>query len=139
MIRQIIGAAIGSKLAKQTPAVGGAAGAAIGSVVPFVISRLSIPTMIAVGAGGYFAKRFWDKKQAEDNEVQLAGTSVKGTGFDDADAKSVGGKSIGTARKTGASKSSSSKAVSGKSNSMKTPKTSTGTVIDPPPGGAAPV
>lgn len=65
MLQKIIGAAIGAKLAKNSPAVGGATGAALGAAVPFVLSRLSLPAMVALGVGGYFAKRWYDKETAE--------------------------------------------------------------------------
>ena len=74
MIKQIIGAALGSKIAKQTPAIGGATGAALGTAVPFILSRLSIPALVVVGTGGYFAKKFYDKKQAEKTAEEIAGT-----------------------------------------------------------------
>ncbi|MBA4044941.1 MAG: hypothetical protein C0471_11050 [Erythrobacter sp.] len=60
MIRKIIGAAIGAKLAKGHPALGGATGVALATAVPFVISRVSLPAMIALGVGGYVAKRYLD-------------------------------------------------------------------------------
>lgn len=72
MLKKIIGAAIGAKLAKNSPAVGGAAGAAMGAAVPFVLSRLSVPGMIALAAGGYVAKRYMDRK-----EPQTYPTSIK--------------------------------------------------------------
>jgi len=50
MLKRIIGAAIGAKLAKNSPAVGGATGAALGAAVPWVLGRLSIPAMIALAA-----------------------------------------------------------------------------------------
>ncbi|WP_017663877.1 hypothetical protein [Porphyrobacter sp. AAP82] len=58
MLKKIIGAAIGAKLAKNSPAVGGAAGAALGAAVPFVLSRISLPTMVVLGVGGYLARRW---------------------------------------------------------------------------------
>lgn len=63
MIRKIIGGAIGAKLAKGHPALGGASGVAIATAVPFVLSRLSLPTMVALGVGGYVAKRYLDKRE----------------------------------------------------------------------------
>jgi hypothetical protein len=63
MLKRIIGAAIGAKLAKNSPAVGGATGAALGAAVPWVLGRLSIPGMIALAAGGYVAKRYLDRPQ----------------------------------------------------------------------------
>lgn len=63
MFKKIIGAAVGAKLAKNSPAVGGATGAALGAAVPWVLGRLSIPGMIAIAAGGYAAKRYLDRPQ----------------------------------------------------------------------------
>ncbi|MFO6447930.1 hypothetical protein ACLBKU_12370 [Erythrobacter sp. NE805] len=63
MLKRIIGAAIGAKLAKNSPAVGGATGAALGAAVPWVIGRLSLPGMIALAAGGYVAKRYMDRRE----------------------------------------------------------------------------
>ncbi len=83
MLRQIIGAAIGSKFAKQTPAIGGATGAALGAAVPFVLSRMSLPAMVVMGAGGYFAKRMFDRKKAEDATDQaqrVSGVALKTPG-----------------------------------------------------------
>ncbi len=63
MLKRIIGAAIGAKLAKNSPAVGGATGAALGAAVPWVIGRLSLPGMIALGIGGYAAKRYMERRE----------------------------------------------------------------------------
>lgn len=62
MFRRIIGGAIGAKLAKGHPALGGATGVALATAVPFVISRVSLPAMVALGVGGYFAKRYLEKR-----------------------------------------------------------------------------
>ncbi len=62
MLKKIIGAAIGAKLAKNSPAVGGATGAVLGAAVPWVLGRMSLPGMIAIAAGGYVAKRYMDKR-----------------------------------------------------------------------------
>jgi hypothetical protein len=62
MIRRMIGAAIGARVAKTHPALGGAAGAMLASAVPFVISRVSLPAMVVLGVGGYVAKRYMDAK-----------------------------------------------------------------------------
>jgi hypothetical protein len=71
MLKRIIGAAIGAKLAKNSPAVGGATGAALGAAVPWVIGRLSLPGMIALAAGGYVAKRYMDRRGDGDGMRQL--------------------------------------------------------------------
>ena len=79
MIGKIIGAFVGDRLAKQSNAVGGASGAALGVVASTVLRRVSLPAMVALGVGGYAAKKFFDKKQAEDaaaTEAQPPKTST---------------------------------------------------------------
>lgn len=65
MIGKIIGAFVGDRLASKTSSIGGASGAALGVVATSVLSRLSLPAMLVLGAGGYAAKRFLDKKDGE--------------------------------------------------------------------------
>ena len=72
MFRQIIGAAVGSRIAAQAPAVGGATGVAIATAIPFVLSRMSIPAMLVIGAGGYVAKRYFEKNMDENGEQSAA-------------------------------------------------------------------
>ncbi len=62
MLGKIIGAALGGKIAQQTKSVGGTTGAMLGAAAPFVLSRISLPAMLAIGAGGYLAKKYLDKK-----------------------------------------------------------------------------
>lgn len=68
MIKNIIGAIVGAKLAGKSPKADSAAGATTGalaaSAIPFIVSRMSVPSMLAIGAGGYLLKRRHDKKQA---------------------------------------------------------------------------
>lgn len=71
MIKNLIGAAIGSSLVKSSPVTGGFAGAAIATAVPSVIARFSFPTMVAVGVGGYFLKRHLDKRNDTRNEKNV--------------------------------------------------------------------
>jgi len=71
MLKRIIGAAIGAKLAKNSPAVGGATGAALGAAVPWVLGRLSLPGMIALAAGGYAAKRYMERREGSDGLRKL--------------------------------------------------------------------
>ena len=61
MIGKVITAMVGSKLAEKTPKLSGPAGAALGFAVPIVLRRLSLPAMIALGAGGYAYKKFTEK------------------------------------------------------------------------------
>lgn len=64
MIRKLIGAAIGASVAKRHPAAGGVTGVVLASAVPFVLRRLSLPGMIAMGVGGYVAKRYMDRQES---------------------------------------------------------------------------
>ncbi|UAB78563.1 hypothetical protein INR77_02165 [Erythrobacter sp. SCSIO 43205] len=64
MLNKIIGAKLGGTIAKKVTGSNSTTGAMIGAAVPFVISRVSIPAMIVLGAGGYMAKRFYDKREA---------------------------------------------------------------------------
>ncbi|UIP07201.1 hypothetical protein LY632_02020 [Erythrobacter sp. SDW2] len=66
MIGKMIGAIIGGNIAEKTRGVNGTTGALVGAAVPAMIARLSIPTMLAMGVGGYFLKKHLDKKAAED-------------------------------------------------------------------------
>ena len=76
MIKNVIGAWAGAKLAKSSPKVstpGGAAGGALAaSVLPFVISRLSIPAMLLVGAGAYV----WQKQTGTNQPAKSARTAA---------------------------------------------------------------
>lgn len=62
MLKKIIGGVVGAKLAKKSPKISGTTGAALGAAVPLVLARASLPAMVALGVGGYFAKRWFDKK-----------------------------------------------------------------------------
>lgn len=68
MIKNIIGAVIGAKLAGKSPKADSAAGATTGalaaSAIPYIISRMSLPSMLAIGGVGYLLKRQHDKKEA---------------------------------------------------------------------------
>ena len=69
MIGKIIGAFVGDKLAKQTSGVGGATGAALGVVATSLIARLSFPSMLAILAGGYAAKRLSERADTAPNRA----------------------------------------------------------------------
>lgn len=62
MIGRLIGAFVGSKAAKQTTAMGGTTGAVLGVLAPTILRRMSIPGMLAIGAGSYLVKKLADKK-----------------------------------------------------------------------------
>ncbi|KLI64947.1 hypothetical protein [Aurantiacibacter marinus] len=61
MIGKIIGAGVGAALSKQTRSIGGTTGAVLGTVAVPIISRMSLPAMLAIAAGGYVVKKFADK------------------------------------------------------------------------------
>ncbi|MFK4003024.1 hypothetical protein [Qipengyuania sp. NPDC077563] len=63
MIGKIIGAYMGDKLAKQTSGLEGASGAAIGVIAATALRRMSLPAMLALGAGGYLAKRLAERSE----------------------------------------------------------------------------
>ena len=81
MIGKIIGAYAGDKLAKQTNAlgIGGAGGAALGVVAASVLRRMSLPAMLALGAGGYVAKKFYERNQRKNPSTQTIVSETDGT------------------------------------------------------------
>ena len=65
MIGKVIGAYVGDRIAKRTTTgIGGAGGAALGVIAATALRRLSLPAMIALGAGGYLAKKLTEKQAA---------------------------------------------------------------------------
>ena len=64
MLGKMIGALVGGKAAEHAKGIGGPTGAALGFIAPMVLRRLSFPAMIALGVGGYAAKKFFDKEEA---------------------------------------------------------------------------
>ena len=77
MIGKVIGAFVGDRLAKQTKGIGGASGAALGVIATSVLRRMSLPAMIALGVGGYVAKKVIDKNSAAGDADDPAATSPK--------------------------------------------------------------
>lgn len=76
MIGKVIGAFVGDRLAKQTSGIGGASGAALGVAATTVLRRMSLPAMIALGVGGYIAKRMIDKQDGKGEAAQPPKTST---------------------------------------------------------------
>ena len=77
MFGKIIGAVAGSKIANSTRGIGGPGGAVLGIGVAAIAKRLSIPAMIAISAGGYFAKKYWAKKEPASTTPKKAPPKVK--------------------------------------------------------------
>ena len=64
MIGKIIGGFAGAKLAERTSKLGGTSGALLGAATVAVARRLSLPAIIAIGAGGYAYKKYTEKQSA---------------------------------------------------------------------------
>lgn len=64
MIGKVLGAFLGGKAAEHTRGIGGPTGAALGVLAPVIIRRLSWPAMVALGVGGYLAKKVVDREAA---------------------------------------------------------------------------
>lgn len=60
MIGKVLGAFLGGKVAQHVRGIEGPTGAAIGVLAPALLRRLSWPAMIALGIGGYLAKKAVD-------------------------------------------------------------------------------
>lgn len=60
MIGKVLGAFVGGKVAQHVRGIEGPTGAALGVLAPALIRRLSWPAMIALGIGGYLAKKAVD-------------------------------------------------------------------------------
>ena len=65
MIGKILGAVLGAQAAEHTSKVGGAGGAVLGVAAASVLRRMSLPAMLALGAGGYAYKKWSERREAE--------------------------------------------------------------------------
>lgn len=65
MIGKVFGAFVGGKVAQHVRGIEGPTGAAIGVLAPALIRRLSWPAMVALGVGGYLAKKAFDAQPAK--------------------------------------------------------------------------
>lgn len=65
MIGKVLGAFLGGKAAQHVRGIEGPTGAALGVLAPAIIRRLSWPAMVALGVGGYLAKRAVDRSAAD--------------------------------------------------------------------------
>ncbi len=66
MFGKIIGAIAGEKLASRAGGISSSGGALLGAGAVTVLRRLSPLGLIAALAGGYAAKRYYDKKHEKD-------------------------------------------------------------------------
>ena len=67
MIGKVIGAAVGERIARRYGT--GAKGAMIGALAPVVMRRLFGPLGLAL-AGGYAAKKYYDRRKARTASVR---------------------------------------------------------------------
>lgn len=65
MIGKILGGIAGTQAAKHSRSVSGPGGAFLGAASVALLRRMSIPTLIAVTAGGYAFKKYKDRRDAE--------------------------------------------------------------------------
>jgi len=63
MIGKIIGAFAGAQASKYTRSLGGTGGALVGALAVPVIRRMRWPLLLALGAGGYAAKKLVDREK----------------------------------------------------------------------------
>ena len=65
MIGKVFGAYVGGKVAQRVRGIEGPTGAALGVLAPAILRRLSWPAMVALGIGGYLAKKAIDREGAK--------------------------------------------------------------------------
>ena len=65
MIGKVLGAFVGGKVAQHVRGIEGPTGAALGVLAPALLRRLSWPAMVALGIGGYLAKKAADSGSAK--------------------------------------------------------------------------
>ncbi|MEO5706846.1 MAG: hypothetical protein ABIT10_04185 [Alteraurantiacibacter sp.] len=70
MFGKLLGAAAGAEASKFSRAFDGTTGAVMGALAVPLVRRLSLPALVVLGAGGYFAKRYMDKREAENSTTQ---------------------------------------------------------------------
>lgn len=68
MIGKILGAVAGSKVAKRSRNLGDTKGALVGAAAVPLVKRMSIPALLAIGAGGYAYKKWSARREAEQSK-----------------------------------------------------------------------
>ena len=61
MIGKLLGAGIGAALSKETRKMEGTTGAILGALAVPLVTRLRIPTLLALAGGGYLVKKLSEK------------------------------------------------------------------------------
>ena len=75
MIGKLLGAGIGAALSKETRKMEGTTGAVLGALAVPLVTRLRLPTLLALAGGGYLVKKLADKSKADQPVAPLAGTT----------------------------------------------------------------
>ena len=68
MIGRLIGAAVGAKAAEHVRGIGGPGGALLGAGAVALARRLSPMALLAAAAGGYAAKRYYDRREKREGK-----------------------------------------------------------------------
>jgi fructose-specific phosphotransferase system IIC component len=68
MMKKILGAAIGASIAKRAPVAGGLVGSAAATAIPFVLSRMALPGIAAVGVGAFVLDRYRKRRAVRQGE-----------------------------------------------------------------------
>lgn len=76
MIGKVVSAFLGGKVAQHVRGIEGPTGAALGVLAPAILRRLSFPAMIALGIGGYLAKKIADDRAKDPPSDQAEGEPV---------------------------------------------------------------
>lgn len=77
MFGKLIGAVAGAQAAKHTAKIGGTGGAMLGAMAVPLVRRMSIPALLAIGAGGYAWKKWSDRRAAENEKRKSFETPPK--------------------------------------------------------------
>ena len=79
MIGKVLGAVVGAQAAQHTAKIGGAGGALLGAASVGLLRRMSIPALLAIGAGGYAYKKWSDRREGENARRKSFETPPKKT------------------------------------------------------------
>lgn len=78
MIGKILGAVVGAKVAESSGKIGSSGGAVVGLAASILVRRMSLPSLLALAAGGYAARRLSTRRnpgphrRADDTQSQHA-------------------------------------------------------------------
>ena len=79
MIGKLLGAGVGAALSKETRKIEGPTGAILGALAVPLLTRMRLPTMLALAGGGYLVKKLADKANADRPVTPAASTTTTAT------------------------------------------------------------